>query len=332
MRAPILSALIGLALSAPAAANTYSIAGTGSAGFLSAGYSVVGVADIDGDHIPDIIRFDSSTNNIWFGGSMIGTLPAGWWVVGGGTESALMRGILLVQDASNNLSIINVGAGRNDYLGQAPAGYRIVAVGAAVTQGPLVIAWQNAAGDVIRWKLKAQPQYVIDTNTDEGVIGTLIFGYEYLSRNDSGNSTFFGSANLYHQRSPTSGAPTVYSDAPAPSGYVPVAVDDFNGDSQSDVIWINPTTKDVLIGATTSCAAGTLAHPGVPAVTYSSLGTVPAGFAFAGSGDLNGDGAVDLLFYNSTTYEMQVWLGAKTGTDTCSSTMFPPFSFNQGRP
>lgn len=334
MKAITLGAALAIAISASAAANTYTIAGTGTAGYLASGYSVVGVTDIDGDGMADIIRQDSG-GNMYVGNSLLGVLPSGFYVVGGGTDNDRMTGLVLVQDAFNNVVVINPRGARNDYIGQAPAGYRIVAVGGGVTQGPLLIAWQNAAGDTLRWRLSAQPQYTVQPGnaTDYGVMGKPIFGYEYLSHHDTLGGPYLGYPNLYHQTlMGTSLGAYIYSASPAPSGYVPVAVDDFNGDSQSDIIWYNPTTQDITIGATTSCASGTVYTRVAPAVTYSSLGAVPAGFTFVGSGDLNGDGAIDLLFYNSSTYELRVWLGAKSGTDTCSSIMFPAFSFNQARP
>jgi hypothetical protein len=85
-----------------------------------------------------------------------------------------------------------------------------------------------------------------------------------------------------------------------PSGWKILAIGDFNGDGTSDLLWYNQTSGLVgewLIqnGAIQSCATLGSVAPG-------------AGWKFLGSGDFNGNGTPDLLWYNPTSGQVGEWL------------------------
>jgi hypothetical protein len=94
------------------------------------------------------------------------------------------------------------------------------------------------------------------------------------------------------------GAPVA---APSGSGWVATNAGDFNFDGLKDVIWYNPTTREVsiaLMNATALLSQG----PAMPGPPGSGL------WSSIGGGDFNGDRLSDLLWYNAVTQKMLVWL------------------------
>ncbi len=76
------------------------------------------------------------------------------------------------------------------------------------------------------------------------------------------------------------------------------AVEDFNGDCKSDVLWRDTGTQQVfewLMNGTTLTSTGS---PGAPTSDW----------VIQGAGDFNGDGYADILWRNSTTGEVFIWL------------------------
>jgi hypothetical protein len=74
-----------------------------------------------------------------------------------------------------------------------------------------------------------------------------------------------------------------------------VAINDFNGDYDSDFVWKSGTSYGVV-----------LTRDGVPHGSY-PLGTAAAGWDIVATGDFNGDGYGDLLWHNSATGGLHVW-------------------------
>jgi Ca2+-binding RTX toxin-like protein len=72
---------------------------------------------------------------------------------------------------------------------------------------------------------------------------------------------------------------------------------DFNGDGNSDLLFLNNTTAGVAMWELNG--AQVLANP--------QIGTLASGFHFAHNGDFNGDGKTDLLMLNDTTHDVAVW-------------------------
>ncbi len=88
------------------------------------------------------------------------------------------------------------------------------------------------------------------------------------------------------------------------SGWVIAGVGDFDGDGKADVLWRNSTTGDVylwLMNGTTIASQGD-----VGVVSPSS------GWNIVGVGDFNGDGKADILWQNSTSGEVYLWLMSGT--------------------
>ncbi len=73
---------------------------------------------------------------------------------------------------------------------------------------------------------------------------------------------------------------------------------DFNGDSQSDILWQNTLTGQRVLWL----------MDGVNYAGYVDLGIMPVDWQIAGTGDFNGDSQSDILWQNTTTGQRVVWL------------------------
>ncbi|MCW3100866.1 MAG: (Myosin heavy-chain) kinase [Chthonomonadaceae bacterium] len=81
-------------------------------------------------------------------------------------------------------------------------------------------------------------------------------------------------------------------------GWKVVGVGDFNGDGESDLVFQNRTTHQVVIWF----MDGPVYQGGASLPYYP-----PAGWQVVGTGDFNGDGKSDLVFQNQTTGRIVVW-------------------------
>ena len=80
------------------------------------------------------------------------------------------------------------------------------------------------------------------------------------------------------------------------------ATGDFNGDSQSDIVWQNNQTG----------ARAIWLMNGTTAVGERFLPTIPLQWQIAGAGDFNGDGDSDVIWQNSSTGQRAIWIMDQT--------------------
>src|SRR6185295_18021528 len=69
------------------------------------------------------------------------------------------------------------------------------------------------------------------------------------------------------------------------------------GDGTSDVLWYNPTTRDIDVWKISN---------GHGAASM-DVGPHPAGYAPAAFGDFNNDGTSDILWFNATSGNAEIW-------------------------
>jgi hypothetical protein len=88
---------------------------------------------------------------------------------------------------------------------------------------------------------------------------------------------------------------------PPPAAWEIAGVADLDGEGKADVIWRNTDTGDVGVwlwnGVNAPTTLGVLAE------------AVPAAWEIAGVGDLNGEGKADIIWRNTDTGDVGVWLG-----------------------
>ncbi len=133
--------------------------------------------------------------------------------------------------------------------------------------------------------------------------GSLAVGDDTLTATytpDSGSSSTYNSAagTASVTVSQAIGTCTTSNPNPNPNPAVFAAVEDFNGDCRSDILWRNSTSQQVyewLMNGTTIASSG-------------SPSTPTSDWVIQGTGDFDGDGKSDILWRNTTTGQVYIWL------------------------
>ena len=239
----------------------------GRADAAPSGYRVVGVGDFDGDGRSDLLWVNASNTSIvmWrtnangdFVGSLVGSYPAGDWVIAGIAD---MNGdgrsdIVWTSQATRQVSrwFMN---GPNFSGGQAdamPAGYRIVGIGDFNGDGRGDLLWANDANtSLVMWFPGSNNQ----------------FAGAYVGSYPSGNWSVAGIADMNGDgfadivwSNPTTQQLSRWymrgvtfqggqADA-APSSSRVVGIGDFDGDGLGDVLWANNANTNLVMWRSTT--------------------------------------------------------------------------------
>lgn len=178
---------------------------------------------------------------------------------------------------------------------QGPIGYHVATVGDFNGDGKIDVLWTNSSHSVLLWlgagntfgqqSVGSYPQdWAIvgagDINGD-GKADLLLYN---ASNHRLGWWLMNGSSVLsYHQQT-------------VPLDYAFLCwVGDFNGDGKSDLIW-SSRSRNLLMWVSTGNA-----------FTSQSEGSYPSDWNLVDTGDVNGDGYADLLFYNPTAGRLGWW-------------------------
>ena len=322
--------------------NYYSVDGTtvtGSAvlnsGAGTAGWSVVAVADQNGDGVPDLIWQNSSTGQVnvnYYGGAGGATLTgyavmnsgagtAGWKVVADADFDQNGTPDLVWQNQSTGQVNVNYYGGSG---GATLIGYAVLNSGAGTAGWSVVGAadW-NADGipDLV-WQDNSTLQ--VNVNYYGGGGGAVLKGFNCL--NCGSNSVGWtvvavapfsnsGEQSLVWQNNSTNAVNVSYyglggyqfqgwsqlNSGAGTTGWKVVAAADFDGNGVPDLVWQNSSTGQVNVNYYGGAGGSTLTGY---AVLNSGAGT--AGWSVVAAADMNGDGVPDLIWQNSSTGQVNV--------------------------
>jgi len=250
----------------------------------SPGWTVVAVADMNGDHIPDLIWQNSATREVlvWYYGGAGGAVfqsqaglntanNPGWRVVGAADFDRNGKPDLVWQNDTTNQVLVNYYFGSPVYQGwndlyAGVSGWTVVGTGDFDGNGVPDLVWQN-------------------TSTHEVIV------YYY---GGAGGAVFQGWNYLYASSVP---------------GWTVVAVADMNGDGVPDLIWQNTTTQQVIVYY--YGGAGGAVYQGY---AWLYTGSAP-GWKVVGAADFDGNGTPDLVWQNTATQQVIVYYyGGAGGT------------------
>ena len=294
------------------------------------GWSVVGVADFDGNGTPDLVWQNLSTRQVtvnYYGGTGGATYQnwaylnaagvPGWTVVGARDFNADgVPDLVWQNDTTHQVSV-------NFYGGQGGAvyegwnwinstgytGWQVAGVADFDGNGEPDVVWLNNSTRqvTVNYYGFGGAVYQSWNNLNNGVAGWHVVGTGDFDGNGvpdlvwQNDSTRQVTVNYYGGAGGAVYQGWAYLNAAGVPGWSVVAVADMNGDGVPDLIWQNDTTNQVTVNY--YGGAGGAVYQG-----WNWLNSVgePAGWLVVGAADFDGNGTPDLVWQNSATRQITV--------------------------
>jgi hypothetical protein len=229
--------------------NGAQVSASGSIGFVSPRWSMVGQRDFNADGYADLLWRDNLGNTaIWFinpsrpvATQSVGNIPPTWTVMGTGDFNGDGRSDILWQDTSGNLALwlmngatVIASAG----LGNLPPSvWTVAGIGDFNNDGTSDILWRDSSGDTAIWFMNGTQ--VLSTAS----VGNVPITWSVVGTGDFNGDGFAdivwrdtsGDASIWLM----DGASVKSSGAigNVPTNWTMAQTGDFNGDGMSDLVW-----------------------------------------------------------------------------------------------
>jgi FG-GAP-like repeat len=279
---------------------------------LPPNYYIAGSGDLNGDGADDLIWRDRNDGSVFT------------WMMNGKT-------LLKKADGSYDADSIKIspGPGQDPVLLAIPENWLLAGVADIDGDQKSDLLWRNLSdGTTYVWRMDGT-KISSTQQIDPGL--TVSSDWEVAGLADTNNDT--KSDILWRQKSTgvvaiwlldasrANGlaAATVAQKITAPIdlGYKIVAFKDLTGDGKADVTWRNDSTGKVAFWEIDGADFARTANGDFTVSTRELANPVPPSYFIAGVSDFDGDGKADLLWRNSQSGEVGVWL-----TDLTSSSGF----------
>ena len=218
------------------------------------------------------------------------------------------------------------------------ASWSVAGIGDFNGDGDADILWRNGNGSLVEWLMNGSTILSTATPTYQG---SAVSPGSSWSVAGIGDFTGSGDADILWQQSTTgtlamwlmngstiesSASPTFQGNAISPGASWSVAgIGDFTGNGNDDILWQQSTTGTLVMWLMNGSTIESSASPTVQGNAVSP----GASWSVAGIGDFTGDGEADILWRNSSTDTLAMWL---MNGSTIESSASPTFQGNAVSP
>jgi hypothetical protein len=294
-------------------------------GVVTAGWDFTASGDFNGDHKTDLLFTNATTHGVamWqmdgtqvTASPQIGVIADGWSL----TKTGDFNGdgktdLLFLNSTTHGVAIWQMDGTtvtKNPQIGIITDGWHFADTGDfnGDHKTDLLMLNDTTHGAAI-WQMDGT------TVTSSSQIGTITNGWHFAATGDFNGD---GKTDLLMLNNATQGAAIWQMDGNqvtanpqigtvnTSGGWHFADLGDYNGDHQTDLLFINDSTGGVAIWQMNGTTVA--ANP--------QVGIMDAGSRYAGYGDYNGDGKTDLLFVNDTSHAATVWEMNGTHVDTAA--------------